>query len=61
MQGLYLLPEQWYDQHGVVAWLNTVATSIDVRLRAGGSDAPSSCLRLLRLSLFWHMISLEWS
>src|SRR6202020_2584528 len=30
MQGLFLLPEQWYDDHGVVAWLNTHATSIDV-------------------------------
>ena len=30
MQGLFLLPEQWYDDHGVVAWLNTRATSIDV-------------------------------
>jgi hypothetical protein len=26
MQGLYLLPEQWYDDHDVNAWLNTVAT-----------------------------------
>ena len=25
MQGLYLLPEQWYAEHGVTAWLNTVA------------------------------------
>ena len=31
MQGLYLLPEQWYDDHGVHAWLNTVAPRIDVR------------------------------
>ena len=31
MQGLYLLPEQWYDDHGVHAWLNTVARRIDVR------------------------------
>jgi nitrite reductase (NADH) large subunit len=30
MQGLYLLPEEWYDEHGVTAWLNTVATRIDV-------------------------------
>jgi nitrite reductase (NADH) large subunit len=30
MQGLYLLPEQWYDEHGVTAWLNTVATRIDL-------------------------------
>ena len=26
MQGLYLLAEQWYDEHGITAWLNTVAT-----------------------------------
>jgi nitrite reductase (NADH) large subunit len=31
MQGLYLLPEQWYDDHGVYAWLNTVARRIDIR------------------------------
>ncbi len=30
MQGLYLLPEQWYDEHGVHAWLNTMARRIDV-------------------------------
>ena len=33
MQGLYLLPEEWYDEHGVTAWLNTVATRIDVRAK----------------------------
>jgi NADPH-dependent 2,4-dienoyl-CoA reductase/sulfur reductase-like enzyme/ferredoxin len=33
MQGLYLLPEQWYDEHGVTAWLNTVAMRIDLRWR----------------------------
>jgi nitrite reductase (NADH) large subunit len=30
MQGLYLLPEQWYDDHQIVAWMNTVASSVDV-------------------------------
>jgi NAD(P)H-nitrite reductase large subunit len=30
MQGLYLLGEQWYDEHGITAWLNTLATRIDV-------------------------------
>jgi nitrite reductase (NADH) large subunit len=30
MQGLYLLPEQWYDDHQVIAWLNTVARRIDL-------------------------------
>jgi NADPH-dependent 2,4-dienoyl-CoA reductase/sulfur reductase-like enzyme/ferredoxin len=42
MQGLYLLPEQWYDEHRVTAWLNTVATGIDVRsrvVRLGTGDA----------------------
>ena len=33
MQGLYLLPEQWYDEHGVNAWLNTQARRIDLRSR----------------------------
>jgi NADPH-dependent 2,4-dienoyl-CoA reductase/sulfur reductase-like enzyme/ferredoxin len=33
MQGLYLLPEQWYDDHQVIAWLNTVARRIDVESR----------------------------
>jgi nitrite reductase (NADH) large subunit len=30
MQGLFLLPEQWYDEHQITAWLNTVATEIDL-------------------------------
>ena len=33
MQGLYLLPEPWYDEHGVTAWLNTMATGIHLRSR----------------------------
>jgi NADPH-dependent 2,4-dienoyl-CoA reductase/sulfur reductase-like enzyme/ferredoxin len=33
MQGLYLLPEQWYDEHQVIAWLNTVARRIDLNAR----------------------------
>ncbi len=33
MRGLYLLPEDWYEEHGVTAWLNTVATRIDIRTR----------------------------
>ncbi|MGH9076796.1 MAG: FAD-dependent oxidoreductase [Acidimicrobiales bacterium] len=33
MQGLFLLAEQWYDEHGITAWLNTVATRIDVATR----------------------------
>jgi nitrite reductase (NADH) large subunit len=42
MQGLYLLPEQWYDEHRVTAWLNTVATGIHLRsrlVRLGTGDA----------------------
>lgn len=31
MQGLYLLGEQWYDEHDVHAWLNTMARRIDIR------------------------------
>jgi nitrite reductase (NADH) large subunit len=31
MQGLFLLPEQWYDDHQIVAWLNTVVSRIDLR------------------------------
>ncbi len=33
MQGLYLLPEQWYDDHQVTAWLNTVVTRVDTDSR----------------------------
>lgn len=33
MQGLYLLPEQWYDDHNITAWLNTVANRVDVESR----------------------------
>lgn len=33
MQGLYLLPESWYDDHDVTAWLNTVVDRIDLRHR----------------------------
>jgi NADPH-dependent 2,4-dienoyl-CoA reductase/sulfur reductase-like enzyme/ferredoxin/pSer/pThr/pTyr-binding forkhead associated (FHA) protein len=40
MQGLHLLTDSWYDEHGITAWLNTVATQIDpsaqqVRLGTG--------------------------
>jgi NAD(P)H-nitrite reductase large subunit len=31
MAGLHLLPEHWNDEHRVTAWLNTVATRIDLR------------------------------
>jgi len=33
MQGLYLLPEQWYDEHQIIAWLNTKASRIDLESR----------------------------
>ncbi|WP_018603701.1 FAD-dependent oxidoreductase [Mycobacterium sp. 155] len=33
MQGLYLLPEQWFDDHQVHGWLNTLARRIDIRGR----------------------------
>ena len=29
MQGLYLLPEQWYDDFNITCWLNTFVTTID--------------------------------
>jgi nitrite reductase (NADH) large subunit len=41
MQGLYLLPEQWYDEHRVTAWLNTMASGIQLRsqtVRLGTGD-----------------------
>jgi len=44
MQGLYLLPEGWYDDHGVHAWLNTMARHIDTRaqrvLLGTGENVP---------------------
>lgn len=33
MQGLYLLSEQWYDEHGITAWLNTHAAEVDLDKR----------------------------
>ena len=29
MQGLYLLPDDWFDRHGVTPWLNTIVAAID--------------------------------
>ena len=29
MQGLYLLPEDWYDEHNVTCWLNTHLSHVD--------------------------------
>ncbi|MEC3957212.1 FAD-dependent oxidoreductase [Nocardia sp. CDC153] len=31
MQGLHLLPEQWYEDHRIHPWLNTLATRVDPR------------------------------
>ena len=33
MQGLYLLKEEWYEQHRITTWLNTQAQRIDLRTR----------------------------
>ena len=36
MQGLYLNPDAWYDEHAITPWLNTRARTID---RAGAAGA----------------------
>ncbi|WP_205528461.1 FAD-dependent oxidoreductase [Desertimonas flava] len=33
MHGLSLLPDGWYDDHAITAWLNTLVTKIDVEAR----------------------------
>ena len=33
MTGLSLLAEEWYAENGVTAWLNTIATSVDIAAR----------------------------
>ena len=33
MQGLYLLPDRWYDEHHITTWLNTRVTEIDRQAR----------------------------
>ncbi|WP_269821595.1 FAD-dependent oxidoreductase [Nocardia yamanashiensis] len=33
MQGLHLLPENWYEEHRITPWLNTLATTLDTRAR----------------------------
>ena len=33
MTGLFLLDEQWYADKGVTAWLNTIATGLDINTR----------------------------
>ncbi len=41
MQGLYLLPEDWYDSHKVTSWLNTRAVAVnrdDRTVRLGTGD-----------------------
>jgi nitrite reductase (NADH) large subunit len=44
MQGLYLLPDSWYDDHGITCWLNTRARAIDLTGRtvtlATGESLP---------------------
>jgi NADPH-dependent 2,4-dienoyl-CoA reductase/sulfur reductase-like enzyme/ferredoxin len=42
MRGLYLLDENWYDEHGITAWLNTTVTEIDLdsnRVTLGSGEA----------------------
>ncbi len=34
MSGLYLLDEQWYDDHRITTWLNTLASEVDVAGRS---------------------------
>ncbi|MEZ4868330.1 MAG: FAD-dependent oxidoreductase [Caldilineaceae bacterium] len=34
MQGLYLLPEKWYDDYNITTWLNTHVTAIDSAQKA---------------------------
>ena len=43
MTGLYLLAEQWYADNGVTAWLNTIATGIDIADARGSIWAPVTC------------------
>ncbi|HMN29903.1 MAG TPA: FAD-dependent oxidoreductase, partial [Caldilineaceae bacterium] len=31
MQGLYLLPEQWYDDYNITCWINTTVNEIDAQ------------------------------
>ncbi|AYF74124.1 FHA domain-containing protein [Nocardia yunnanensis] len=41
MQGLHLLPEQWYEEHRIHPWLNTLAVQLDPRaqrVRLGTGD-----------------------
>jgi nitrite reductase (NADH) large subunit len=33
MKGLYLIPDNWYDEHGITCWLNTRARAIDLESR----------------------------
>jgi NADPH-dependent 2,4-dienoyl-CoA reductase/sulfur reductase-like enzyme/ferredoxin len=34
MQGLYLLDDDWYEEHGVTTWLNTHASAINLRTKS---------------------------
>jgi nitrite reductase (NADH) large subunit len=50
MQGLYLLPDSWYEERRITSWLNTVATGIDRDARTvtlgTGEELPYSRLIL---------------
>ena len=50
MQGLYLNPDAWYDEHAVTPWLNTRARSID-RIRQTVELGTGESLRYDRLIL----------
>ena len=50
MQGLYLNPEKWYDEHAITPWLNTRARSID-RLKQEVALGTGEKLRYDRLIL----------
>ena len=43
MQGLFLLAEQWYDEHNITAWLNTVATRYRPGHQASLARARAKC------------------
>ena len=50
MQGLYLNPEKWYDEHAITPWLNTRARTID-RMRRQVALGTGETLRYDRLIL----------
>ena len=42
MQGLYLNPDAWYEEHQITTWLNTRALSIDRERAPRVASAPAS-------------------